>query len=105
MTVYLYKMEGQRAKAFTQSYPFPWYGLTADTADELHPFAEALGFPRRFYRPLHAAGEETPLVGHYELDQAEHDRAVTNGARLISTHERKKMLQQRAAELGITLDR
>lgn len=26
MAVYLYKFGGQRPKAFTAAYPFPWYG-------------------------------------------------------------------------------
>jgi hypothetical protein len=80
MTVYVYKFEGQRAKPFTQAYPAPWFGLTADTADELHDFAESLGLYRHFYRPLLSEGEEIPLVGHYDLDQGERDRAVNCAA-------------------------
>jgi hypothetical protein len=43
MAVYVYKFEGQRPKLFTQAYPSPWHGLTADTVDELHSFAGLLG--------------------------------------------------------------
>lgn len=104
MTVYVYKLEGQRAKPFTYAYPFPWYGLTADTSDELHSFAESLGLYRHFYRPIQSKGTETSLVGHYELDQGERDRAAKNGARLITTHEHKKSLRQKASALGIKID-
>ena len=104
MAVYVYKLAGQRGKPFTYAYPLPWYGLTADTADELHPFAESLGLYRQFYRPYRSDGHETPLVGHYDLDQGERERAVESGAKAISTREHTKMLRQQAAALGITLD-
>jgi hypothetical protein len=66
MTVYVYKLAGQRGKPFTYNYPFPWYGLTADTADELHPFAESMGMYRSFYRPYRpyrSNGAEVPMAG------------------------------------------
>jgi hypothetical protein len=103
MTVYVYKFEGQRRKLFTQAHPPPWFGLTADTAYELHDFAESLGLYRHFYRPLMSEGEEIPLVGHYDLDQGERDRAVRNGAKSITTREYKKMVRQQAAAFGIKL--
>jgi Protein of unknown function (DUF4031) len=95
MTVYVYKFEG--------AY-YPWYGLTADTVDELHAFAELLGLSRQFYRPVLSDGVETPLVGHYELSPGDHDRAVKNGASPISMREHKKMLRQEAAPFGIKVD-
>jgi hypothetical protein len=101
MTVYIYKFEGQGPKPFTVAYPAPWYGLTADTVDELHSFAELLGLSRQFYRPFLPDGVETPLVGHYELSPPEHDRAVENGATPITTHEHKKMLREQAAPFGV----
>lgn len=104
MTAYVYKFSGQRGKLFTQAYPSPWYGLTADTVDELHSFAELLGLSRQFYRPLQSDGVETPLVGHYDLSQGERDRAIENGAKSITTREHKKMLRQQAAPFGIKLD-
>jgi Protein of unknown function (DUF4031) len=103
VTVYVYKLAGQRAKFFTQSYPFPWYGLTADTEEELHPFAESIGLYRHFYRPVLSGERQLPLPGHYDLDEGERDRAVDKGARPITTREHKKMRDQRAAELGIEL--
>jgi hypothetical protein len=104
MTVYIYKFEGQRPKLFTAAYPSPWYGLTADTLDELHSFAELLGLSRQLYRPLRWSGVETPLVGHYELSPGDHNRALENGAKSISTREHKKMLREQAAPFGIKLD-
>jgi hypothetical protein len=104
VTVYVYKLAGQRGKFWAQAYPFPWYGLTADTEEELHPFAELIGLYRHFYRPTLSGDKQLPLIGHYDLDQGERDRAVENGARSISTRERKKMLDKQAAELGIKLN-
>jgi len=46
MTVYVYNLEGQRPKPFIAAYPNPWYGLTADSVDELHSFAALLGLAR-----------------------------------------------------------
>ena len=104
MTVYVYKFEGQRGKPFTAAYPSPWYGLTADTVDELHSFAQLLGLSRQYYRPVRSNGVETPLVGHYELSPGEHNRAVENGAKPITMREHKKMLRHQAAPFGIKLD-
>ena len=105
MTVYVYKLEGQRGRPFTSSYPFfPWYGLTADTAEELHSFAESIGQYRSFYRPYRSDGAEVPLAGHYDMNQSERDRAVEHGARPISTRAQKKRLKEKAAALGVRLD-
>jgi Protein of unknown function (DUF4031) len=103
VTVYVYKLAGQQGKFWTQGFPFPWYGLTADTEEELHPFAESIGLYRHFYRPTLSGDKQLPMTGHYDVDEGERDRAVENGARPITTRERKKMLDKRAAELGITL--
>jgi len=104
MTVYVYKLEGQRGRPFASNYPFfPWYGLTADTAEELHSFAESIGQYRSFYRPCRSDGAEVPLVGHYDIDQGERDRAIENGARPISTRAQKKRLREKAAALGVRL--
>jgi len=104
MTVYVYKLEGQRGRPFTYNYPDPWYGLTADMAEELHSFAESIGQYRSFYRPYRSGGAEVPLVGHYDIDQGERDRAVEHGARPISTRAQMKRLKEKAAALGVRLD-
>src|SRR3977135_913253 len=104
MTVYVYQLEGQQAHPFTFNSPSPWYGLTADTADELHPLAEEIGLYRHFYRPFRSEGAEVSLVGHYDLNQGERERAVRNGAQPISTYQYKKRRRQKAAALGVKLD-
>ncbi len=111
MTVYIYKYRGQGPAASypspsnwtTDAWPHPWFGLTADTEEELHPFAKELGLSRRLYRPRKAGSKVLPLVGHYDLDEAEHDRAVASGAKPISMHQHDKMLRRLAKERGIKL--
>jgi hypothetical protein len=103
MTVYVYKYGGQGPKAMTDAWPHPWFGLTADTEEELHPFAEELGMYRQFYRPRMAGSEVLPIVGHYDLDEGERDRAVAKGAKPLTTREHEKMLRRLAKERGIKL--
>jgi Protein of unknown function (DUF4031) len=104
VAVYVYQFAGQRKKPFTVAYPNPWFGLTADTAGELHSFAAELGLSRQLYRPLTMGGVEVPLVGHYELALAERNRALAGGAQSITTREHGERLSQQAAALGIKLD-
>jgi Protein of unknown function (DUF4031) len=90
MTVYVYKLPHQNPLG--GSYPPPWYGLTADTEQELHSLAEVIGQNRQFYRPPHPEGQQQlPSVGHYDLDQGQRDQAVAAGAEPISWHQHKKM--------------
>jgi hypothetical protein len=103
MTVYGYKYGGQKPKAMTSAWPLPWFGLTADTEEELHPFAEDLGMYRHFYRPPMAGSEVPPLVGHYDRDEGERDRAVAKGAIPQTQRQHDKMLRQLAMERGIKL--
>jgi hypothetical protein len=103
MTVYVYMYGGQKPKAMTYSWPHPWFGLTADTEEELHPFAENMGMDRQLYRPRMAGSEVLPLVGHYDLDEGERDRAVAKGAIPQTHREHDKMLRQLAKERGIKL--
>lgn len=111
MTIYIYKYGGQGPTAIYASpsnwtadaWPRPWFGLTADTEEELHPFAKELGLYRRFYRPCKAGSKVLPLVGHYDLTEGERDRAVANGAKQISTRQHDKMLRRLARERGVKL--
>jgi hypothetical protein len=103
MTVYVYKYGGQGPKAMTDAWPHPWFGLTADTEEELHRFAEEIGMYRHFYRPVTAGSQVLPLVGHYDLDEGEHDLALSKGAKPITARERDKMLRQLAKECGVKL--
>lgn len=110
MTVYVYKYGGQGpqplAMAFRSpedAWPHPWFGLTADTEEELHPFARQLGLYRKFYRPRMAGPQVLPLVGHYDLDEGERDRAVARGAKPLTTRAHDKMLRKLAKERGVQL--
>jgi Protein of unknown function (DUF4031) len=105
VTVYVYRLRGSYPPGQWRSiraYEPAWFGLTADTEAELHPFAEEIGLYRHFYRPRTVGAEKLPVVGHYDVDQGERDRAVANGARPITTRLHAKMLRQRATELGVT---
>jgi Protein of unknown function (DUF4031) len=103
MAVYVYMYGGQKPKAMTYAWPHPWFGLTADTEEELHPFAEDLGMDRQLYRPRMAGSDVLPLVGHYDLDEGERDRAVAKGAIQQTHREHDKMLRQLAKDRGIKL--
>jgi hypothetical protein len=62
-----------------------WAHLMADTLEELHAFAEALGIPRRAFQDK-ASG------AHYDLPAPLRDEAVALGAIAISRHaDREKM--------------
>ena len=101
MTVYVYKMQHQ-GNFVTREMSDPWYGLTADTEDELHAIAAQLGIPRQGF-------EQGPLVGaqrvsvswHYTVTAGERDRAIALGAQAITPPEVTKIEQQRAAMLGV----
>jgi hypothetical protein len=94
VTIYVYKLRGQNPFP-TRSYQPPWFGLTADTEDELHPFAEMIGMYRQVYRPPSPAVQHVPGVGHYDLDEGERDRAVANGAHSITARKLDRMYRQR----------
>lgn len=56
-----------------------WAHLMADTLDELHTFAEALGIPRRAF-------QDKTSGAHYDVPAALRDEAVAMGAIAISRH-------------------
>jgi hypothetical protein len=97
VTVYVYKLRGSHpfGQRGYRSYEPPWFGLTADTEEELHPLAEDIGLYRHFYRPRAVGEAILPVVGHYDLDEAERDRAVARGAKPITARRHAKMLRQR----------
>ncbi len=96
MTIYVYKLRGLHPFAPRQSYEPPWFGLTADTEDELHTLAERIGLYRNLYRPPTAAVQHVPGVGHYDLDQGERNRAVANGAQPITARKLDRLHRQRS---------
>lgn len=104
MTVYVYRLRGSYplGQSGYRSYEPPWYALTADTEEELHPLAEDIGLYRHFYRPRTVGAARLPVVGHYDLDEGERDRAVARGAKQITARKHDKMLRLRAAQLGVT---
>jgi hypothetical protein len=104
VTVYVYRLRGSYpfGQRGYRSYEPPWFGLTADTEDELHSLAENIGLYRHFYRPRIVRGTTLPVVGHYDLDEGERDRAVAMGARPVTARRHAKMLRQRIRQLGVS---
>jgi hypothetical protein len=68
--------------------------LLADTRDELHAMADALGIPRRYF-------QDHPWRWHHDLPEPLRARAVALGAREVTMHEVGALLKQRKAQAGI----
>ena len=104
VTVYVYRLRGSYSfgQRGYRSYEPPWFGLTADTEDELHSLAENIGLYRHFYRPRIVRGATLPVVGHYDLDEGERGRAVAMGAKPITARRHARMLRQRVRQLGLS---
>jgi Protein of unknown function (DUF4031) len=68
--------------------------LLADTPDELHAMADALGIPRRFY-------QDHPWRWHHDLPSHLRPRAVELGAREVTMHEVGALLRTRRAALAL----
>jgi hypothetical protein len=65
--------------------------LTADTLDELHAFAAAIGMKRSWF-------QDHPLAPHYDLSPSRHALALQHGAVLVSAREQARArIAQRAA--------
>lgn len=56
-----------------------WAHLMADTLDELHALAAAIGLPRRAFQDRRSGA-------HYDVDEALRARAISLGAVAISRH-------------------
>jgi len=99
MAVYVNKLrDWSRLFYGRTSPPPPMFGLTAETQDELHAFAERLGIRRDPGTPV---GPQHELVTrHYLLTEGQRDRAVELGAKVITAREADKMERQRAAMRG-----
>ena len=65
--------------------------LLADTRDELHDMADALGIPRRFF-------QEHPWRWHHDLPEHLRPRAIELGAVEIDIHEVGALLRRRKRE-------
>ena len=100
MTVYVHKLRGQSGLLSGTTLNDPWFGLTADTEDELQAFAARLGLQRNTFQPGTPTGpRQASLTGHYDVTEGERDQAVTLGAQAITPREEDKRERQRAAEL------
>jgi hypothetical protein len=64
--------------------------LLADTRDELHAMADALGIPRRFF-------QDHPWRWHHDLPEHLRERAVELGAREVTLHQVGELLRGRRA--------
>ncbi|GAB2499983.1 DUF4031 domain-containing protein [Pseudoxanthomonas sangjuensis] len=63
-----------------------WAHLMADTLDELHAFAAALGIPRRAF-------QDKTSGAHYDLPAPLRDEAVALGAIAISRHRDRELVR------------
>jgi hypothetical protein len=68
--------------------------LLADTREELHAMAEALGIPERFF-------QDHPWRWHHDLPAPLRPQAVELGARELTMHEVGALLQRRKAQITI----
>ncbi|HJQ43486.1 MAG TPA: DUF4031 domain-containing protein [Jatrophihabitantaceae bacterium] len=66
--------------------------LLADTRDELHAMADALGIPRRFF-------QEHPWRWHHDLPAQLRPLAVELGAREVTMHDVGALLRRRRRAL------
>jgi hypothetical protein len=67
--------------------------LLADTREELHEMADALGIPRRFF-------QDHPWRWHHDLPAHLRAQAVVLGAREASMHEVGALLRRRRMALN-----
>ena len=64
--------------------------LLADTREELHAMADALGIPRRFF-------QDHPWRWHHDLPEHLRERAVELGAQEVTLHQVGELLRRRRA--------
>lgn len=101
MTVYVHKLRGQSGLLAGRPLDDPWFGLTADTEDELHAFAAKLGLQRKMFQPGTPTGpQQVSVTGHYDVTESERDQALALGAQAITPREEDKRERRRATELG-----
>jgi hypothetical protein len=101
MTVYVHKLRGQSQLLSGRRLDNQWFGLTADTDDELHAFAARLGLQRNMFQPGTPTGpQQLPVTGHYDVTEGERDQAVALGAQAITPREEDKRERRQAAGLG-----
>jgi len=64
-----------------------WAHLMADTLDELHVMAAALGMPRRAF-------QDKTSGAHYDVDAELRERAIALGAIPISRHDDRALVRR-----------
>ncbi len=69
--------------------------LLADTREELHAMAEALGMPRRYF-------QDHPWRWHHDLPEPLRARAIELGAKEITLQEVGALLRRRRAALAMS---
>lgn len=69
--------------------------LLADTREELHAMAAAVGMPRRAF-------QDHPWRWHYDLPAALRALAVARGAQVVTMHEVGALLRRRRREMQRT---
>jgi Protein of unknown function (DUF4031) len=69
--------------------------LLADTREELHAMADALGVPQRYF-------QDHPWRWHHDLPEPLRARAVALGAKEITMHEVGALLKRRKAQIGMS---
>lgn len=100
MTVYV---DNARIKARVGRITGCWSHLTADTKDELHAFADALGLHREWFQEqckTRCAREGQPCPHwHYDVTDGLRDMAIMNGATSITWKELGPIISARRSEL------
>jgi hypothetical protein len=88
MTVYV---DDWRQLATVRGITSRWSHLTADTADELHVFAEGLGLPRRAFQ----SKPGKPMFDHYDLTEELRQKAIALGATALTWREAARLRRDR----------
>jgi len=84
MSVYV---DALRATPRTPAWPYRYSAhLLADTVEELHAFAAAIGMKREWFQ-----SESTP---HYDVTATRHKAAIAAGAKLINRYELVELIQR-----------
>jgi hypothetical protein len=85
-TVRAYPGKGLRYERFCH--------LLADSREELHAMADALGIPRHYF-------QDHPWRWHHDLPEPLRARAVELGAREVTLHEVGELLRSRKRALDV----
>ena len=75
-----------------------WSHLTADTQEELHEFAAAVGLQRSYFQPGTPIGSRPSVAWHYDVTAGKRLQALRMGAREIGLREMGEILTRRRDE-------